>query len=519
MRQFFNKKSGVVALLLFILLVPTALFAQGGAEMTKFSTLNWIIIAVMLIGTTIIGEKIKGKGGGVDDFFRGGQSLPWWAVSLSLVATKTSVATFIAVPAFVFSATGDMSYIQMTIGFMLGNLLFVFVLLKEYYAENIYSPYDFIQNRLGKNVSQLSRGFFLLGATLSQGVRLVGTGLVLSVITGLGSLECIIIVAAFAVAWSYIGGITTVVWTDVIQFIIFICGALFALYFAVGGVSGGFGEILAIADAKAKLVLIDLSMDPTKTYTLWVGILGSTFFEFGSDAIDQVTTQRALCCKNLKEARKAVAFSVVGAVTTWIMLLVGLSLVAFYHINPLSPDMAAAVTSEPDRIFPYFVMTELPDGISGLIIAAMFAAGISTLDSALAALSQTTVMGVAPHIFPKMRELSDKAIVRISKSAIIVWGVILAGLGCLFSLMQSDGLLSLGFKMPGYVYGILIGIAFLSLMRKGRFSAILVGSICSVAFILWLNSINVSSFWWYPMGAIIVMSITLFDHYVILRKR
>ncbi|MFI3282378.1 MAG: hypothetical protein SNG10_02470, partial [Rikenellaceae bacterium] len=454
----------------------------------------------------------------VNDFFKGGNNLPWWAVSLSIIATKTSVATFIAVPAFVFSATGDMSYIQMTIGFILGNLLFVFVLLKEYYEENIYSPYDFIQNRLGKSVSQLARLFFMLGATLSQGVRLVGTGLVLSVITGLDSLHCIVIVAMFAVAWSYIGGIATVVWTDVIQFVIFISGALFALYFAMGGVPGGFGEIIAIADAKAKLVLLDLSMDPTKTYTLWVGILGSTFFEFGSDAIDQVTTQRALCCKDIKEARKAVAFSAVGAATTWIMLLVGLSLVAFYHINPLPADVAAAMTTEPDKVFPYFVMTQLPDGVSGLIIAAMFAAGISTLDSALAALSQTSVMGVAPLIFPRMKEFSDRKIVRISKWAIVGWGMVLTLLGCFFSTTQSQGLLSLGFKMPGYVYGILIGIAFLSLMRKGRFGAILVGSICSVSFILWLNSVGVSSFWWYPMGAIIVMAVTLADHYFIVKR-
>ncbi len=507
-----------LSILTSLLLLPALLFAQGGGE-AKFSVLNWIVLAAMLIGTTILGERLSGKGKGVDDFFRGGQNLPWWAVSLSLVATKTSVATFIAVPAFVFSATGDMSYIQMTIGFILGNLLFVFVLLPQYYQENIYSPYDFIQKRLGMNVSQLARLFFLVGATLSQGVRLVGTGLVLSVITGLDSITCIIVVAAFSVVWSYIGGIATVVWTDVIQFVIFISGALFALYFAVGGIDGGFGEIIAIADAKAKLVLIDLSLDPTKTYTLWVGILGSTFFEFGSDAIDQITTQRALCCKNIKEARKAVAFSAIGATTTWIMLLVGLALVAFYHIHPLSPEMAEAVISEPDKIFPYFVTTQLPDGISGLIIAAMFAAGISTLDSALAALSQTTVMGIGPLIFPKMKEMSEKKVVRISKMAIIVWGVILTLLGCWFSLSQSQGLLSLGFKMPGYVYGILIGVAFLSLMRKGRFASILVGSVCSILFILWLNSLNVSAFWWYPMGAIIVMAVALADHYLILRRR
>lgn len=498
---------------ILLLLTPAGLLARDGSR-AEFSLLNWAIVAFFLIATTVIGEKLKGKGSGLDGFFRGGRALPWWAVSFSLIATKTSVSTFIAVPAFIFSATGDLTYLQMTLGFILGNFLFVFVLLKEYYQEGVYSPYDFIQNRLGVRTSQLSRMFFMLGATLSQGVRLLGTALVLSVITGLGTLECILIIAVFAVVWSYLGGITTVVWTDVVQFVIFITGALFALAFAVGDIPGGLGEIIAIADQKAKMVLFDLSLDPHKTYTLWVGILGCTFFEFGSDAIDQVVTQRALCCRNLREARKAVAFSAVGAATTYVMAFVGLALVAFYSLNPLPAEMTALVETEPDRIFPYFVMTQIPDGISGLIIAAMFAAGISTLDSALAALSQTTVMGVGPILFPKMKHVDERNIVRASRIGIIIWGCILALLAYGFSRLQSEGLLSLGFKMPGYVYGILIGIAFLSLMRKGRFGAILTGSVLAVALIVWFNHDGISSFWWYPAGAIVVMAVAIADHYL-----
>ena len=145
-------------------------------------------------------------------------------------------------------------------------------------------------------------------------------------------------------------------------------------------------------------------MDPRKTYTLWVGILGCTFFEFGMNAVDQVVTQRALCCKNLREARKAVGFSMIGVVTTWIMAFVGIGMVAFYHINPLPSEVSASILEEPDRIFPYYVVSELPNGVSGLIIAAMFAAGISTLDSALTALSQTSVMGVRKSGFSQTED-------------------------------------------------------------------------------------------------------------------
>lgn len=488
-----------------------SMFSQSTDEVASshFSTLNWVILIVFLLGTTLIGELVKNKDKGLDAFFKGGNNLPWWAVSLSLIATKTSVATFIAVPAFIFSMQGNLTYLQMTIGFALGNVLFVYVLLKEYYEEGIFSPYDFIQKRLGVKTSQLSRTFFMIGATMSQGVRLLGTALVLSVITGQSTILCIAIIAVFAIVWSYIGGITTVVWTDAIQFVIFIFGACFALFYAIGDIPGGFGEMMAIADDKAKLVLFDLSLDPHKTYTLWVGILGCTFFEFGSNAVDQVVTQRALCCKNLKEARKAVAFSVIGVATTWIMAFVGIGLVAYYDIYPLSDLVDKSMQIEPDRIFPYFVVNELPNGISGLIIAAMFAAGISTLDSALTALSQTSVMGVGPLVYPKLKTMHEDKVVKISKQAIIVWGLILALLAYAFSFFQDGGLLALGFKVPGYAYGTLIGIAFLALMRKGSFTGILIGAILTILIIAWMHYEGISFFWWFPVGAAVVIIVAL----------
>ncbi|WP_430933836.1 sodium:solute symporter family transporter [Saccharicrinis sp. 156] len=484
----------------------------------NFSVLNWIILAVFLIGTTVFGELVKGKDKGLDGFFKGGNNLPWWAVSLALIATTTSVSTFIAVPAFVFSPDGDLTYLQMTFGFALGSILMIFVLLKEYYQEGIYSPYDFIQNRLGVKTSQLSRTFFMGGATLSQAVRLLGTALVLSVITGQSTIVCIFIITVFAVVWSYIGGITTVVWTAAVQFAIFIFGALFALFFAIGDIPGGLSEMLTIADTKAKLVLIDLSLDPHKTYTLWVGILGCTFFQFGANAVDQVVTQCALSCKSLKEARKAVGFSALGLIITWVMAIVGIALVAFYDINPLSQNVASSIATEPDRIFPYYVVNQLPDGVSGVIIAAMFAAGISTLTSALAALSQTSVMGVGGFIFPKLKTMPEQKVVNISKYTIVVWGAILGLLAYMFSFSQGGGLLALGFKVPGYVYGTLVGIAFLALMRKGSFPAILIGSLLAVAAIAWMHNEGISFFWWFPVGAIVVMATAILHEFVFKKK-
>ena len=222
-----------------------------------------------------------------------------------------------------------------------------------------------------------------------------------------------------------------------------------------------------------------------------------------------MVTQCALCCKNLKEARKAVAFSVVGVATTWIMAFVGIGLVAYYDINPLSDLVNSSIASEPDRIFPYYVVNELPNGISGLIIAAMFAAGISTLDSALTALSQTSVMGLGTLVLPKLKTMDENKVVTISKIAIVVWGVVLALLAYGFSFFQDGGLLALGFKVPGYAYGVLIGIAFLALMRKGEFIGILMGAFIAILVIAWMHYDGISFFWWFPVGALVVIVIAL----------
>ena len=195
------------------------------------------------------------------------------------------------------------------------------------------------------------------------------------------------------------------------------------------------------------------------------------------------------------------------------MAFVGIALVAYYDINPLSELVQNSISQEPDRIFPYYVVNALPNGISGLIIAAMFAAGISTLDSALTALSQTSVMGIGTIVFPKLKTMNEDKVVKISKIAIVVWGIILALLAYGFSFFQDGGLLALGFKVPGYAYGALIGIAFLALMRKGKFTGVLAGSFIAILIIAWMHYDGISFFWWFPVGAIVVIAVTLIHWY------
>ncbi len=474
---------------------------------TSFGWINWTVLILFLLGTTYVGHRLRGDNSKMEGFFLGGRSIPWWAVAASLIATKTSALTFIAVPGFIFALDGDLRYLQITIGMILGNVLMAVIFIKAYYEEKIYSPYDFIENRLGVKISHLSRLLFFAGVILSQAVRLLATALVLSVITGLSLPNCILIMGVFAVVWAIMGGITTVIWTDFVQWAIYTSGAIIVVFWLTDMIPDGLPGILGIADEQAKLTLIDLSLDPTATYTLWVGLIGMAIFELGQNAIDQVVTQRALCCKNQKEAQKAVYASAFGALTFYLMAFVGLGLVAFYTLHPPEGIAAELLASEPDRVFPLFLVEQIPPGLSGLLIASIFAAGISTLDSALTALSQTTVSGGYQRYIRK--DATEKHYLRVSRALIIFWAAILCGLALFFHLFSTEGLLNLGLQVPGYVYGALLGIALLALWRKGSTLGIAIGTVLSVVVVIVLNGFNVAFFWWYPAATLVVIGTAL----------
>lgn len=475
--------------------------------MRSFGPLNWAVLAAFLLGTTWIGHRLRGDTSRAEGFFLGGRSIPWWAVAASLMATKTSALTFIAVPGFIFAAGGDLRYLQITLGMILGNILMAVVFIPAYYEEKIYSPYDFMERRLGTAVSQLARLLFFVGVVLSQAVRLLATALVLSVITGFSLPQCILLMAVFAVTWSVMGGITTVIWTDLVQWGIYTLGAILVAVSITGAVPEGVAGIIALADERAKLALLDLSLDPAATYTIWVGLVGMTIFELGQNSIDQVVTQRALCCRDRREAQKAVLASAAGALTFYLMAFVGLGLVAFYAVHP--PDTAAAelLARQPDRVFPVFLVDQIPPGMSGLLIASIFAAGISTLDSALTALAQTAVAGgYQRYIRPSAPE---RHYLLVSRLLIVFWAAVLGGLALVLHFYSTAGLLDLGLRVPGYVYGALLGIALLALRRRGTPRGIGIGVAASIAIVLLLQAAGVAFLWWYAAGCVVVLAFGL----------
>ncbi len=310
--------------------------------------------------------------------------------------------TFISAPAIVYAAGGDLTYLQLTLGALLARGIIAVWFVPAFYEREIYSPYDYVGDRLGPPARTATTLLFVLGAVLGQSVRVLLTALILQEITGLPLAASIWIIGLVAVIWTLLGGITTVIWTDVIQFCVFVGALAAALVFIDLRVPGGWAGVIAAAASAtdesgqpaSKLRLWNLSTDPNVAFTLWAALIGNTLLCLNAYGTDQTIAQRMFCCRGPRQASLAILSSSVGLLVAVLAMMVGLGLHAFYQHAPLDAADASRVAERVDRIFPLFIVRELPAGLTGLIIAGVFAAAISSLDSVLAALAQVAITGL-----------------------------------------------------------------------------------------------------------------------------
>lgn len=465
-----------------------------------FHPVDWIVLFGYLALTTWVGHLMRGKQATIKDFFAGGKSLPWLAVCGSIIATEISGVTFIGVPGTVMAANGDFTYLLWGIGSIIGRIVVGVFFVKVFYEDEIYSPYDYMGKRIHPHLKTLATVFFSLGSILGQSVRVLVAALPLRVVTGLPFEWCIVVIGLFAIGWTLMGGMRTVIWTDVMQFGLFTVGGLLALFWVVGHIDGGFGEYWRIAGEaeKTRLWNAEFGFAPELEYTFWVALLAVPFQNLTAFGVDQLNAQRMFCCKSAGDARKAVIWSSMGQVLTLLMLLVGAGLFVFYQENPPEGALKTALAfkddgtpSNGDVVFPIWIVSELPIGLSGLILAGVFAAAISSLDSILAALSQTTLSLIHN---PEKRESNGGAegeakLVKQSRILVLIWGVVLTIFTMLMYVAQTEleiPILPLAFGMTAYTMGPLLGMFFCSLLGRGSMKGLILGSVLSfvlVAFI------------------------------------
>lgn len=469
-----------------------------------FTAWDWAVLFGYLLLTTWVGHVMRGKQATIRDFFLGGRSLPWQAVTGSIIATEISGVTFIGVPAMLFAMNGDFTYIQWAIGSILARFVVARYFVKVYYEQEIYSPYDYMGQRLGRGTKTLATALFTLGSILGQSVRVLVAAIPLRVVTGIPIEWSIVIIGVFAIGWTLMGGMQTVIWTDVMQFLLFALGGAVALIWLISGIDGGWSGFWETASAYGRTRTFDFTFGFGREleFTFWVAILAVPFQNLTAYGVDQLNAQRMFCCRDAKAAGKALIFSSFGQLLTMLMLMVGAALFVWYHQNPFTADEAAlvkagmetvagskvALAGERDFIFPMWIVTELPPGVSGLMLAGIFAACISSLDSILAALSQTTLSAIYHPENKTEQELAGLNLLRKSRMLVIGWGLGLTGFTQLLNLVREGiPIVPLAFGMTAYTMGPLLGMMFCALAGRGSARGLAIGSALSIIAVLFVR--------------------------------
>ncbi|XWK75750.1 sodium/solute symporter [Tunturiibacter lichenicola] len=457
---------------------------HAAALPTRLHTFDLGLIVVYLIGITLFGLRFRSSkdpnARSLRSYFLADQTIPWWAIALSIVSAETSTLTIISIPGVAFA--GDFGFLQIVIGYMIGRVVVALIFLPKYFQGQMLTAYQLIDRRFGHTLHKVTAGLFLLTRAAAEGVRVFAVSIVVGIAIGTRDVLSIGIISALTLLYTFEGGMAAVIWTDVVQMVIYIGGTMVAIFTLGTHVPGGWSQIHEVAAAAGKFRLFHFALNLTQSYTFWAGVLGGTFLTMASHGTDQLMVQRMLAARNLRESRLALLSS--GAVIFLqftLFLLIGVGLYVFYGLHPTA--FASA-----DRIFPTFIVQEMPVGIAGLLVAAILAAAMSNLSAALNSLSSTTVVDFYMHWRP---EADDRERMMVSRSSTVVWAVVLFGVAVYSVFAGGRGhVVEVGLSIASVAYGALLGVFLLgTLTRYATQAGAIVGMICGFALnlLLWLH--------------------------------
>jgi len=433
-----------------------------------FSTIDYLVLLVYLAGITIFGMRFRQAQRTVKDYFLGARDTSWIIICLSIVATETSTLTLIGVPALAFGTFarpeqgGTLTYLQVLIGYIIGRFIIARLFLPSYFTGDLLTAYALLERRFGAGARHVAASLFLIMRALAEGVRVFAASLVLSAVLASSFpaiphlwLWSIALVGVLTLIYTFEGGIAAVIWTDLIQFVIYIGGSLLAAYELVHLTPGGWHAIVSTASAAGKLQIFSFSWDLTVPFTFWAGVVGGTFLTNASHGTDQLLVQRLLTCRNLRDSQKAIITSGFIVFLQFVLFLgIGIMLYVYYQNVP-----RPAITTN-DEIFPRFIVTTLPHGISGLVIAAIFAAAMSNLSGSLNSLASTTVI----DFYQPLRggRIPDARLLALSRWCTAIWGIVLIAIAVIARGWGS--VFTAGLTAASIVYGPMLGAFLLGVL-------------------------------------------------------
>ena len=454
---------------------------------------DFAIIAIYLIGITLFGMRFRKRQRTLRDYFLAGRDIPWWAISLSIVAAETSTLTIISIPGLAYDS--NLTFLQVVMGYVVGRFIISFVLLPHYFRGELFTAYELIERRFGPRLRTLTSGLFLLTRAAAEGVRVYAVSIVVSIALGTGEIASIAIITVLTLIYTFEGGLAAVIWTDVVQTVIYVGGTLVGLATIIHYVPGGWSHIHQIAAAGGKLRVFDFTPTFWKPYTFWAGVIGGAFLTTASHGTDQLIVQRLLAARNQRQSVAALLSSG-GAIffQFGLFLVLGVMLLAYYMVP-------SAHFGKPDRIYPTFIVTRMPHGISGLLIAAILAAAMSNLSAALNSLSSSTILDFYLRLRPQTPE--DRKM-RLSRLSTVMWATVLFILAVL-SLRSVGRVIEVGLQIASVAYGAMLGVFLLGVLtRRATQNGAMPGMICGFAIEVYLwQFTHVPWTWWVAIGSLV----------------
>jgi solute:Na+ symporter, SSS family len=455
------------------------------------------VIVAYLIAITWFGARFRSSQTSLKDYFLGGHSAPWWAIGLSIVSAETSTLTVIGTPALSFG--GNFSFLQVVFGYLLGRALISTLFLPQYFRGEMYTAYELMRRRFGERIRRLTAGTFLLLRTLAEGVRVFAISIIISIVLGTGEIVSIFVIVCLTLFYTFEGGLTAVIWTDVVQMFLYVGGAILSFFVILGQIPGGWGHVTEVVGAAHKFQVFDFRFSPTaeffaRNYSFWSGLIGGCFLSTASHGTEQLMVQRLLAAKTIGQSRAALFGS-------WIVILFQFTLFLFIgallFVHHSEGHLPAPRTA--DRIYPDFIWHNLPVGIAGLATAAILAAGMSNLSAALNALSSTTIMDFyKPLVSRREPPVSEAHLLKVARWATVGWGGILFLVGLVARHWGS--VLEAGLTIASILYGSLLGVFLLGLLtRSVREPAAMTGMVAGLILMLCVHQFTHVAFTWYVL--------------------
>lgn len=476
------------------------------------------VLALYIGGIVFIGAYFSRSNRTIQDYFVSGKRLPWWAVMGSIVATETSTVTFISVPGFAYGT--NFTFLQLVMGYMIGRIVVSIVFVPAYFKGQLLTVYQLLGERFGSGVKRLASGVFLLTRSLADGFRLFATGLVLAAVLRLSPEAdahalawlpgvdptftilalSVLVIGVATMVYTYFGGMTAVVWTDVTQLAVYLAGAGIAAGVLLAQIPGGWAEVTSVGGAAGRFRLFDFTFDLTRSYTFWSGLIGGAFLTTATHGTDQLMVQRYFCTDNARDARRALLWSgVVVFVQFALFLVIGAMLFVYYtqHAPAEIAEFTRDGRVQTDRVFPYFIVRHLPPGIVGLVVAAIFAAAMSTLSSSLNSSSAALVNDF--YVPSTGGSRGDRHYLSVSRMLTALFGAVQMVVA-VAAIWLSSRVVDEVLGIASFTNGIILGVFFLGTFttRVGQPAAV-AGILGGAALMLWVRLGTAVSWQWYVL--------------------